>query len=242
MIAGFSGHVPGLRTEAICGLNFKNSLAEADAARPRVGNLENQSTQVVKPMPKSNLPPHLATDESLTTIADKFPLLHEPTTTRIAAGYAGHIPGKETASWRWVGKPWSKGVNHGGPLSSGGSTFENFYPGGMGRSASQPGRYPEPTDSIGGPMPGGMTQNASVPNHLAAQSWRATGSGFQGYGTGRGVGVRKEEQFMDRDARFKPCSGYSGHVRGLVGQNIIGRSFAETVAEAKQNYEYGEEY
>ena len=30
---------------------------------------------------------------------------------------------------------------------------------GMGRSASQPGRYPEPTDSIGGPMPGGMTQN-----------------------------------------------------------------------------------
>lgn len=229
MIAGFSGHVPGLRTEAICGLNFKQSLAEADSTRPRVGNLYNHSAQVVKPIPRSDSEPNLLVGE-----ADKFPLKHEPTNTRIAAGYSGHVPGKETASWRWVGKPWNKGINHGGSLASGGSTFENFHPGGM-----PPSGRPEPTDSLGGGSIPGYHQGA-MPNHLAAQSWRATGLGFNGYGTDRGL--KKAYSTPIGEVRHHPISGYSGHVRGLVARNIVGRSFVDTVDEARMGYNDGAVY
>jgi hypothetical protein len=175
--------------------------------------------------------------------AAKFPLRHELSGTRIVAGYSGHVPGKETASWRWVGKPWSKGINHGGKFSSGGSTFENFNPGG-GSPPMDPSGRPEPTDSIGGRMfsdvPG--TQGWSAP-HLAAQSWRATGLGFQGYEQGSERGLRKAYStpsgaFYEREARFAPCSGYSGHVRGLVAKNIVGRSFADTINEARAEHDY----
>lgn len=231
MIAGFSGHVPGLRTEAICGVNFKNSLAEAEATRPRVGNLANVSAQVVKRMPRSESEPG-----NLVTVADKFPLRHEPSSTRIMAGYSGHVPGKETASWRWVGKAWSKGINHGGSFSSGGSTFENFNPGGGGGMPTRP----EPTDSIGGPGFAQSGHPGTMPKHLAAQSWRATGYGFNGYGTRMAGRQGAQEAFVERDARFAPCSGYSGHVRGLVARNIVGRSFIDTVDEARNSHLDGE--
>jgi hypothetical protein len=134
------------------------------------------------------------------------------------------VPGKEAASWRWVGKPFLKGINHAGSLASGGSTFENFYPHGP------PPGDDKLRDLLGYANPKRVVgYSGHVPN-VANQSWRATGFGF----AGPSVPKFSMTPVLEH-VRQQPISGYSGHVRGLVARNIVGRSFTDTVEEAKNS-------
>jgi hypothetical protein len=109
VIAGFSGHIPGLRNEAIVGYNFKDSVNEAERARPRPGMGMEVPHAVVKPMPpKSHSHPDLAPVPEHHMLN---PLSDQISHTRVVAGYSGHIPGKQASAWRWIGKPHIRAVN-----------------------------------------------------------------------------------------------------------------------------------
>lgn len=237
VIAGFSGHIPALRTEAIVGYNFKQSVDQAEKSRPVPGSGAPVPDLIVKPMPtKAKSEGNLIEAEPK---PQGFKLKDQISSTQVAVGYSGHVPGHVAAPWRWIGKPYIRGVNFN-------ETFDNPWNqevlkelGAQGPSsinphlprAQQPWAQPNNNVGVKGIVPGRMMQSYA--------SWGSTGTNWQQHlPMGMDTFRNQNMAFRNRDARHQPISGYSGHVRGLVARNIVGASFVETVHEAKRSQEF----
>lgn len=165
-------------------------------------------------------------------------------------GFSGHIPGSQARSWRWVGKTFSHGL--------GAQTVENFAKreqiegvATVGSPKKAPVATPdEHKEAVGYSNPdvvsgysghirqgkseltSGCSFQQGLSNVMKGSASAPNLPRAQYAGDCRPIGSFGQPQLPR--VRYTPIAGYSGHVHGLIARNIVGRSYADTIQQARQ--------